>query len=77
MKPIVYPRGRWTANLKRPWLPSETELIEAPLRELFWSPPETTLVEEAAQRIANALVSAASLPEPIQLFDDLYQAAAG
>ena len=33
-------------------LPALAGLLEAPLRELFWSPPETSMVEEATHRIA-------------------------
>lgn len=54
----------------RPSLPAN--LLEAPLRELFWSQPDTERLAEAQQRIADFL-SAAVAQEPIQLFDDLYE----
>jgi hypothetical protein len=43
------------------------------LRDLFWSAPATNgLLEEAEQRIAAALRRFLT-PEPVQLFDDLYE----
>ena len=43
------------------------------MRELFWSVPETSaLLEEAEQRI-TAVLRKALTPEPVQLFDDLYE----
>ena len=51
----------------------QERIANAPLRELFWNVQETSaLLEEAEQRIAAALRKALS-PEPVQLFDDLYQ----
>ena len=62
-----YPEGRWTSPASTP-----DNNSNAPLRELFWSVPETSvLLEEAEQRIAAALRKALT-PEPVQLFDDLY-----
>ncbi len=54
-------------------LPPLTGLLEAPLHELFWSPPETSMVEEATQRIAALLQAAANAVQEIQLFDDVYE----
>ena len=52
---------------------TQEEIANAPLRELFWNVQETSaLLEEAEQRITAALRKALS-PEPVQLFDDLYQ----
>jgi hypothetical protein len=63
-----YPKGRWTS-------PASTlaKIASAPLHELFWGVPETSvLLEEAEERIAAALRKALA-PEPVQLFDDLYE----
>jgi hypothetical protein len=70
-----FPRGRWTSSVKavRQQLPPLTGVLEAPLRELFWTPPETSMVEDATQRIANLLQSAANAVQEIQLFDDVYE----
>jgi hypothetical protein len=68
MNPNPYPDGRWTS-------PASTlaKTASAPLHELFWSVPETSvLLEEAEQRITAALRRALT-PEPVQLFDDLYE----
>jgi len=65
--PNPYPKGRRTS-------PTGTlaKIASAPLRELFWQTPETSvLLEEAEQRITAALRQALA-PEPLQLFDDLY-----
>jgi hypothetical protein len=62
-----YPQGRWNS-------PAASDLANAPLRELFWNMPENSaLLEEAEQRIMAALRRALA-PEPMQLFDDLYEA---
>jgi hypothetical protein len=52
--------------------PIPADLLEAPLRELFWSQADTDRVTEAQQRITDFL-SAALAVEEIQLFDDLYE----
>lgn len=65
--PTLYKRTR------RAKLPAD--LQAAPLRELFWSRPETTLFAEAMQRLASVL-DAAEAPEQFQLFDDLYESPA-
>jgi hypothetical protein len=68
MNPNPYPKGRWIS-------PASTlaKIASAPLRELFWSMPESSvLLEEAEQRITAALLKALT-PEPVQLFDDLYE----
>jgi hypothetical protein len=68
MNPNPYPKGRWTSSAS-----TAASIAEARLRELFWSAPETgVLLEEAEQRIAAALRKALT-PEPVQLFDDLYE----
>jgi len=68
MNPNAYPIGRWTSPARTP-----TSITEARLRELFWSVPETSvLLEEAEQRITAALRKILT-PEPVQLFDDLYE----
>lgn len=70
MNPNPYPKGRWASSA------STQDIANAPLRELFWSVPETSaLLEQAEQRIAAALRKALT-PEPVQLFDDLYEASA-
>ena len=52
---------------------NSASITEARMRELFWSVPETsTLLEEAEQRIAAVLRNVFT-PEPVQLFDDLYE----
>jgi hypothetical protein len=70
-----FPRGRWTASTAfvntQPL--SSDSLAEAPLQTLFWSPPETSMVEDATQRIAALLHSAVHAVQEIQLFDDLYE----
>jgi hypothetical protein len=58
---------------KRQQLPANFQA--APLRELFWGEPETTLFEHATQRLAM-MVDAAAAPESLQLFDDVYESAA-
>jgi hypothetical protein len=68
MNPTVYPKGRWTSSTH-----NHANLASTPLRELFWSAPSTSgLLEEAEQRIAAALRRILT-PEPVQLFDDLYE----
>ena len=68
MNPNPYPKGRWTSPANTP-----DSIAEARLRELFWSVPETSvLLEEAEQRITAALRKILT-PEPVQLFDDLYE----
>ena len=72
MNSLPYPKGRWTSSAS-----AQADLANTPLRELFWSVPETSvLLEEAKQRIAAALHKALA-PEPVQLFDDLYEDLAG
>jgi hypothetical protein len=70
-----FPRGRWTASAAfvdaQPM--ALANLAEAPLQTLFWSPPETSMVEDATQRIAALLHSAVNAVQEIQLFDDLYE----
>jgi hypothetical protein len=41
---------------------------------LFWREPDVEQVADIEQRIANVL-RAALRPEPLQLFDDLYELA--
>jgi len=68
MNPNPYPQGRWC-----PSAGTSASISEARLRELFWSVPETsTLLEEAEQRITATLRKLLT-PEPVQLFDDLYE----
>jgi len=68
MNPNPYPKGRWTSPASTP-----DSIAGARLRELFWSVPETSvLLEEAEQRITAALRKILT-PEPVQLFDDLYE----
>ena len=68
MNPNPYPKGRWISPASAP-----DSIAEARLRELFWSVPETSvLLEEAEQRITAALRKILT-PEPVQLFDDLYE----
>jgi hypothetical protein len=68
MNPTVYPKGRWTSSTH-----NHANLASTPLRELFWSAPSTSgLLDEAEQRIAAALRRFLT-PEPVQLFDDLYE----
>ena len=63
-----YPKGRWTSLAR-----TQDPTANARLRELFWSVAENSvLLEEAEQRIAAALRKA-FIPEPVQLFDDLYE----
>ena len=71
----AFPRGRWTPTITTGLrkLPPLTGLLEAPLHTLFWSPPETSMVEEATQRIAALLQAAADAVQEIQLFDDVYE----
>ena len=68
MNPNSNPQGRWT-----PAASASTSIPEARLRELFWNAPEpSTLLEDAEQRITTALCKILT-PEPVQLFDDLYE----
>lgn len=68
MNPTVNPKGRWTSSTHH-----HANLASTPLRELFWSAPSTSaLLDEAEQRIAAALRRILA-PEPVQLFDDLYE----
>ena len=68
MNPNTCPQGRWTSHAS-----TAGKFASAPMRELFWSVPETSaLLEEAEQRITAALRKALT-PEPVQLFDDLYE----
>ena len=63
-----YSQGRWTSPIG-----TLGKIASAPLHELFWSVPETSvLLEEAEQRITTALRKALT-PELVQLFDDLYE----
>jgi hypothetical protein len=69
-----FPRGRWTATVASMRTPPPLDsLVEAPLRELFWSPPQTSMLEEATERISNLLTAAANAVQEVQLFDDLYE----
>jgi len=70
-----FPRGRWTASIASVHTqpPSLDNLAEAPLQALFWSPPETSMVQDATQRIAVLLHAAVNAVQEIQLFDDLYE----
>ena len=68
MNPNPYSQSRWMSRTS-----TISQIASAPLRELFWSTPETGVsLEEAEQRIAAALHKALT-PEPVQLFDDLYE----
>ena len=68
MNPHPYPHGRWTSSSR-----TGAKIAGAPLHELFWNVPKTSvLLEEAEQRITAALRKALT-PEPVQLFDDLYE----
>ena len=69
----AYPRGRWTTTRVDVLPNSSASVAEAPLQALFWTPPETSMVEEATQRIAALLHSTANAVQEIQLFDDLYE----
>lgn len=69
----AYPRGRWTTTPVGMPPNSSAHVGEAPLQALFWTPPETSMVEDATQRIAALLHSAANAVQEIQLFDDLYE----
>ena len=62
-----YPRGRWTEltvavakkKSKNRLMPEPvSNLLQAPLRELFWGLPESRLLEEAKIRIEGAIKSA-------------------
>jgi len=73
MNPNPYPQGRWTQMVvnaatrkSRNRLMAEpvARLVEAPLRELFWGLPESRLLDEAKERIENAINAAMSL-EPL------------
>jgi hypothetical protein len=68
MNPNPYPQGRWSPSAS-----ASAGVPETRLRELFWSVPESsTLLEEAEQRITATLRKVLT-PEPVQLFDDLYE----
>jgi hypothetical protein len=68
MNPNPYPQGRWSSSAS-----ASTSISETRLRELFWSVPEpSALLEEAEQRITATLRKLLT-PEPVQLFDDLYE----
>jgi hypothetical protein len=68
MNPNPYPKGRRTRSAD-----ALANIANAPLRQLFWSAPEISVsLEEAEQRIAACLQKALT-PEPVQLFDDLYE----
>lgn len=68
MNPNPHPQGRWTSSAS-----ASASISEVRLRELFWSVPEpSALLEEAEQRITAALRRILT-PEPVQLFDDLYE----
>jgi hypothetical protein len=75
--PNRFPRGRWTATVASMRTPALDGLVEAPLRELFWSPPQTSMLEEATERISDLLAVAAHAVQEVQLFDDLYEIPAG
>jgi hypothetical protein len=63
-----YPKVRRTSPAR-----TQDSIAKVPLRELFWSVSVTcSLLEEAEQRIAAALRRSLT-PEPVQLFDDLYE----
>jgi hypothetical protein len=68
-----YPLGRWTtvktessarlvaspSEARAPSLPEAgASLRSSPLRDLFWGPPESQLLEEARRRVEQALASA-------------------
>lgn len=62
-----YPRGRWTEltmtvatkKSKNRLMPEPVaNLLQAPLKELFWGLPESRLLEEAKLRIEGAINSA-------------------
>jgi len=68
MNPNPYPQGRWTSPAS-----ASVSISEVRLRELFWNVPEpSALLEDAEQRITAALRKMLT-PEPVQLFDDLYE----
>jgi len=68
INPNPYPQGRWTSSAS-----AAASISEARLRELFWSVPESSaLLNEAEPRITAALRKLLT-PEPVQLFDDLYE----
>jgi hypothetical protein len=63
-----YPKNRWTSPSKE-----RDSVSYARLRELFWSVPKTSLsAKESEERIAAALRNA-SIPELVQLLEDLYE----
>ena len=72
MNPNPYPQGRWS-----PSADTSASIPETRLRELFWSVPEnSTLLEEAEQRISSTLrklLTPEPAQQPVQLFDDLYE----
>jgi hypothetical protein len=58
-----FPSGRWTSKTAAPApnafsLPAAAEILSAPLRELFWGLPESSLVEEARARVDRAVAAA-------------------
>jgi hypothetical protein len=70
-----YPEGRWTshpvaapASTSTPriarYARPAAELIGPPLRELFWGSPESSLLQEARDRVERVLDAA--LARPIQ-----------
>jgi hypothetical protein len=68
MNPNLHPQGRRTSPTS-----TATKVASAPLHELFWSVPETSvLLKEAEQRITAALGKALT-PASVQLFDDLHE----
>jgi|KBSSwiStaDraftv2_1062776.scaffolds.fasta_scaffold623382_2 hypothetical protein len=42
---------------------ADAEILRAPLRELFWGWPESTLVEEARERVDRVIAAALAQPE--------------
>jgi hypothetical protein len=70
-----YPQGRWTSNPVVTPAASENqrisryarpaaELIGPPLRELFWGLPESSLLQDARDRVERVLDAA--LARPVQ-----------
>ena len=68
MNPNPHPQGRRTS-------PTGTvaKIATAPLHEPFWSVLKTSVLLEEPERPITTALRMALTPEPVQLFDDLYE----